>query len=425
MFKQYFAKKDNLLGHSLFISTVLLFAIFAFIVNSPSEVFSGLLKIIQTNDNLLTDYIAISNLGAAFLNAALVTLMSVMVVILAKADVNGQIIAGIFTVAGFAFFGKDISNVIPIFAGVYLSSLYQKVPFKNNIVAALFGTTMAPFISALFLYPGLSLVVSIPLGIIAGLFVGFILPFVAKFAYKIHNGFNLYNIGFSSGLILMVIVSMLKVFGFKVEPTLFWSSGNDLILSIFLIVFYITLLLFTLLVSTKPYRRFKEFNLEPGIAPSDFVSKFGLSSSLLNMLIIGVISHLYILIFNAPLNGPTVGGVFTIVGFGAYGKNIRNVVYILFGAYLGQLFGWWSLTTPVIMLGALFGTGIAPIAGKYGLLIGVAAIMLHIGLVQNVSALYFGLNLYNNGFAEGFTGFIIPAVMSGIFIKKYGETKSA
>jgi hypothetical protein len=425
MFKQYFGRKDNVLGHGLFLSTILLLIAFSLIANTPVQILEGLIQIVSTNDNLLTDYIAIANLGAAFFNAALVTALAVFVVLFAKADVNGPVVAGVFTVTGFAFFGKDISNVIPIFIGVYLYSLYSKEDYKNNINAALFGTTMAPFVSAIMLYPDLNRLLSIPLGIVSGLLLGFILPSVAKLAYKIHNGFNLYNIGFSSGLILMVVVSILKVFAFKIEPTLLWSSGNNLILSLFLGAFYLITIVFIILSRSKPQLNFVRFNMESGVAPSDFITKYGFASTLLNMIVVGLISHIYILIFNAPLNGPTIGGVFTIIGFGAYGKNIRNVVYILLGASLGHILGWWELSTPVIMLGALFGTGIAPIAGKYGLVVGTIAISLHIGLVQNVGSLYFGLNLYNNGFAEGFTGFIIPAIMSGLFIKKYRVTKSA
>lgn len=425
MFKQYFGRKDNVLGHGLFLSTILLLIVFSLIANTPVQILEGLIQIVSTNDNLLTDYIAIANLGAAFFNAALVTALAVFVVLFAKADVNGPVVAGVFTVTGFAFFGKDISNVIPIFIGVYLYSLYSKEDYKNNINAALFGTTMAPFVSAIMLYPDLNRLLSIPLGIVSGLLLGFILPSVAKLAYKIHNGFNLYNIGFSSGLILMVVVSILKVFAFKIEPTLLWSSGNNLILSLFLGAFYLITIVFIILSRSEPQLNFVRFNMESGVAPSDFITKYGFASTLLNMIVVGLISHIYILIFNAPLNGPTIGGVFTIIGFGAYGKNIRNVVYILLGASLGHILGWWELSTPVIMLGALFGTGIAPIAGKYGLVVGTIAISLHIGLVQNVGSLYFGLNLYNNGFAEGFTGFIIPAIMSGLFIKKYRVTKSA
>jgi hypothetical protein len=425
MFKQYFGRKDNVLGHGLFLSTVLLLIVFSLIANTPVQIVEGLIQIVSTNDNLLTDYIAIANLGAAFFNAALVTALAVFVVLFAKADVNGPVVAGVFTVTGFAFFGKDISNVIPIFIGVYLYSLYSKEDYKNNINAALFGTTMAPFVSAIMLYPDLNRLLSIPLGIVSGLLLGFILPSVAKLAYKIHNGFNLYNIGFSSGLILMVVVSILKVFAFKIEPTLLWSSGNNLILSLFLGAFYLITIVFIILSRSKPQLNFVRFNMESGVAPSDFITKYGFASTLLNMIVVGLISHIYILIFNAPLNGPTIGGVFTIIGFGAYGKNIRNVVYILLGASLGHILGWWELSTPVIMLGALFGTGIAPIAGKYGFIVGTIAITLHIALVQNVGSLYFGLNLYNNGFAEGFTGFIIPAIMGGLFIKKYGETKGA
>lgn len=412
--KKYLSLKTNFYGYLLTLFSILVMFGFALAVSPLNETINGLINIAITNDNLISDYVVIGGLGGAFLNAALVTLIALITVFLSGADITGPVIAGLFTVAGFAFFGKDITNILPIFIGVYLNSIFQKQPYKQNIVAALFGTTMSPIISAVMLYPDINPILSIFLGIMIGLFVGFILPFVAKLAFKIHNGFNLYNIGFSSGLILMIIVSFLKVIGFKVTPVLLWSNGNDLIMSLFLASMYLILLVLAYFDSRNPYSNIVKLNKEAGIAPSDFYLGYGVANTFVNMALIGIISHLYILLFNVPLNGPTIGGVLTIVAFGAYGKNVRNVSFILIGAALGHFIGLWNMTTPAIILGALFGTGIAPIAGKYGLLVGTLGIMLHISLVQNVGALYLGLNLYNNGFAEGFTGFMIPAVVNGI-----------
>lgn len=415
--KKYFMVKTNLYGYGLTLFSILIMLIFAFIAQPFDQLINGLLEIVLTNDNLITDYIVVGGLGAAFLNAALVTLVALITVYLARADITGPVIAGLFTVTGFAFFGKDISNVLPIFLGVYLNSLFQKEAFKNHIVAALFGTTMSPLISALMLYPDLSPILAIPLGILAGVFVGFILPIVAKLAYRIHNGFNLYNIGFSSGLILMVLVSLLRVLGFSITPSLQWSEGNNIFISLFLIVFYLLLFFLGFLENKKLPTNLVKFNKEAGVAPSDFYLNYGISNTFFNMALIGIISHVFVLIFGVPLNGPTIAGILTIVAFGAYGKNIRNVVFILIGAGVGHFLGFWNMTQPAIILGALFGTGIAPIAGKYGLIIGFVAITLHISLVQNVGSLYLGLNLYNNGFAEGFTGFMIPAVVEGLRVK--------
>ena len=46
------------------------------ILGDPSEILPGLWKIIQTEDALITDYVKIAGIGAAFVNAALVTLIS-------------------------------------------------------------------------------------------------------------------------------------------------------------------------------------------------------------------------------------------------------------------------------------------------------------------------------------------------------------
>jgi hypothetical protein len=416
--RSYFIIKTNLFGYSITLFIIVLMLTFAFLTAPINESINGLINIAISNDNLISDYIVIGGLSGAFLNAALVTTLALVAVFIAKADVTGPVIAGLFTVTGFAFFGKDITNVLPIFAGVYLNAVYQKQPYKQHIVAALFGTTMSPAVSAIMLLPNINRLLAILLGISLGLFVGFILPYVAKYAYKIHNGFNLYNIGFSSGLILMVVVSFLRVLGFRVEPVLLWSQGNDFIISIFLGIFYLGLFLLAYLFKNNPYQQIVKFNKEAGVAPTDFYINYGVADTFINMALIGIISHLFVLLFNVPLNGPTVGGILTIVAFGAYGKNVRNVVFILSGAAIGHFIGLWNMTTPSIILGALFGTGIAPIAGKYGFIVGTIAIMLHISLVQNVGALYLGLNLYNNGFAEGFTGFIIPAIVNEVIKEK-------
>ena len=50
--------------------------------------------------------------------------------------------------------------------------------------------------------------ISIILGILLGIAVGFILPPIASHSIKAHNGYNLYNIGFASGLIATLLMSI-------------------------------------------------------------------------------------------------------------------------------------------------------------------------------------------------------------------------
>ncbi|MBE0601541.1 MAG: DUF1576 domain-containing protein, partial [Firmicutes bacterium] len=59
------------------------------------------------------------------------------------------------------------------------------------------------------------------------------------------------------------------------------------------------------------------------------------------------------------------------------------------------------------IIAALFGTTLAPIAGRYGVFAGIIAGFLHMSLVTNVGFLHAGMNLYNNGFSGGFVAALL------------------
>ena len=64
-----------------------------------------------------------------------------------KADFNGYLLAGLFTLSGFAFFGKNPFNVLPIILGVYLyDTFFSHEPMKNLIAPLLFGSTLGPVV---------------------------------------------------------------------------------------------------------------------------------------------------------------------------------------------------------------------------------------------------------------------------------------
>ncbi|MER2064525.1 MAG: DUF1576 domain-containing protein [Alkalibacterium sp.] len=54
-----------------------------------------------------------------------------------------------------------------------------------------------------------------------------------------------------------------------------------------------------------------------------------------------------------------------------------------------------------VVISGMFGMTIAPIAGRYGTLIGRLAEAFHLAVVSNTSYLRGEINLYNNGFATG------------------------
>jgi hypothetical protein len=130
------------------------------------------------------------------------------------------------------------------------------------------------------------------------------------------------------------------------------------------------------------------------------------------MALVGAIGMLYLSMMRVPLNGPLVCCLLAITGFGCFGKHPRNIVPVMVGAVIaGSFMDGLDLTSPGVLLATLLCTGLAPIAGQFGGIWGIAAGFLHMSIVQNTSYLYGGLNLYNNGFAAGITCVImIPLI---------------
>jgi hypothetical protein len=89
-----------------FIILSAMLVILAFAFNKPLEIWQGSLVILTSPANLVTDYFALANIGATLLNAGLMTLFSLVIVRINRVKISGSMIAAIFTVLGFSFFGK-------------------------------------------------------------------------------------------------------------------------------------------------------------------------------------------------------------------------------------------------------------------------------------------------------------------------------
>ena len=127
----------------------------------------------------------------------------------------------------------------------------------------------------------------------------------------------------------------------------------------------------------------------------------------------GSIGMIYVLAIGGSLNGPLIGAILTIVGFAAYGKHPRNIAPIMVGVFMGR---WRAQPAPPIpssTLAALFGTTLAPIAGRFGFGWGIVAGFVHSTAALSVGPLHAGLNLYNNGFAAGIVAsLLVPVILA-------------
>jgi hypothetical protein len=150
---------------------------------------------------------------------------------------------------------------------------------------------------------------------------------------------------------------------------------------------------------------------QPGRSPTDFIAEAGIGPALLNMSITGAMATAYVLMVGSDLNGPTIGAIMTVVGFSAFGKTPKNILPIMVGVFIGSLAKPWNIDDPSVVLAALFGTTLAPIAGRFGWRWGMTAGFIHSSVAQSVGLLHGGLVLYNNGFAAGLVAAILVPVI--------------
>lgn len=362
---------------------------------------SGLYRIIIEPDFLITDYIAIGGLGAAFVNAGLLMLISIGILYKLNIQVTGSTISSIWLMSGFGLFGKNIFNVWFIILGVWLYAKFQKEKFSKYVYIALFGTSLAPIVTQIMFGTNLPKLLSIPLGACIGILVGFLLPPLSTHMMRIHQGFNLYNIGFTAGIIGTIVVSILKSYGLDLDTRVIWSIDYQRPLTLLMFIIFSTMLALGYILNEKSFLGLHRLYKYPGRAVTDFVLLEGLPVTLMNMGLNGLFATSYVIVVGGVLNGPVIGGIFTIVGFSAFGKHLSNMIPIFMGVFLGGLTKLWDVNDPGMLLAALFGTTLSPIAGQFGWGYGILAGFLHSVVVQNVGYLHGGLNLYNNGFSGG------------------------
>lgn len=412
-------KVANKTKYSLLICFSIVLILFGLLNDSPKTIVYGLFNILTGPDTLITDYIGVGGMGAAFVNSGLLTLLFTLFLYKLKININGASVASLFLIAGFGLFGKNLFNVWFIIIGVYLYAKVQKTKFTRYIYIALFGTAMGPMISEIMFNTTLSKVISLPLGGLIGISIGFILPPLSTYLLRVHQGFNLYNIGFTAGMIGTVFVSIFKSYGFLPTPQFIWTRGNNLLLGSFLFALFAVMIIVGYILNNKSLDGVRDITKYSGRLVADFVLLEGFGPALINMGLNGIIALSYILLIRGDLNGPTIGGIFTIVGFGAFGKHPKNIFPIFLGVLLGALTKIWGINDPAIQLAALFGTALAPIAGEFGWSFGVIAAFIHSSVVLNVGVLHGGLNLYNNGFAAGIVAAILVPIIEAFRKDEY------
>lgn len=391
----------------------LAFVLVGLALDSPRAIAQGLWAIVSSRDTLITDYIGLGGIGAALVQAGLLTLLAIGCYLLSGAAIGGASVACLMLVLGFGLFGKSLLNVWFIVFGVWLYARYKGEPFARHINTAFFGAALAPIFTEILFSSALRWQFSLPLAVVTTVLLGFMLVPVAANLFKAHMGHTLYNIGWVAGVVGTVVVAVYKGYGFVPDPVFIWSTGNNRLLGSMLAALFAGAVVLGMALDRQAWRKEAYILRLCGRSPTDFVALAGIGPTLLNMGLAGGVGTAYVLLVGGDLNGPTIGAIFTIVGFAAFGKHPRNIVPVMAGVFLTSLSASWNANEPGLVLAALFGTTLAPIAGRFGWHWGVLAGFVHASVAQTVGQVHGGLVLYNNGFAAGLVAAVlVPVILS-------------
>ncbi|MCK5674916.1 MAG: DUF1576 domain-containing protein, partial [Spirochaetales bacterium] len=159
---------------------------------------------------------------------------------------------------------------------------------------------------------------------------------------------------------------------------------------------------------------FIQIQIHSGRLISDFIPIGGIGGTLVNAALAGAVGLLIIVLLKVQLSGPTYAAIFTIMGFGFFGKTPLNIIPIIFGVYLSAKVAGKMFREYIII--ALFGTALGPLVSflvfEFGFT-GVTAVAVGIiggtitgfllpAIAVSMLHLHQGYNLYNMGLSCGF-----------------------
>lgn len=443
----------------------------------------GLWSIINNPAILPLDYIAMGGIGPAFVNSGIVGFVILGAFKFAKLPISGPQMGVLGLAMGFSFMGKNFLNILPILLGALLYSAFTKAKdaglrdtYKNHVTMAGFSTCLAPVITQPAFIPQFNAadhrIFGVLIGVLLGLGIGFFINAMAVFIRKSHEGLNLYNIGWGAGLFATALTAvyasfgvvnffgdapnrnlgqyMQSVYGYNVMD----AYGNYVQFSpvgyynweiygyvIFISIFFI---LMGFLSGAKGSDIKESLYLKAGDSKfiNNFFAKYGAGKTYLAMGLLGIMILVVTLPLGINMNGPILGAIVSVVGWGGFGKAVANAAAIGAGVVLAGIvryFIWpehaqWAgadqnllyylRTQPVIWTSALWGMCLSPMARFFGWKWAIAVGMLHFTFAATIAFFHWGQNLYNNGMAAGLVCLVMIPVIRALDKKgKYSMDK--
>ncbi|HHT25315.1 MAG TPA: DUF1576 domain-containing protein [Clostridiaceae bacterium] len=396
------------------------FMILGFVLDTPSNLWRGITRILLSSSILTTDYLAVGGVGAALIHNACFMLLLLVIVLLSRTKLTGIIMVHIFMPVGFAFFGMNILNILPFILGVYLYAKRQKQSFSDYIINAYNFGSLGPIVSFIALHSGLPLYFSIPLAIMCGTMIGFFgVPFAAN-CFKLHQGFTLYNTGFTGGFIGILIFALLSVFKIEVIRPNILIERTSLPLAVFLITYSVCILFLGIFLTRKngssDSKKSKSYyKLLKCTGYNEIIyESYGAETTYINMGIMGLLAIGFALLMGVTLTGPILAGILSVIGYAALGKQPFNTIPIITGVTLSGLVAGADLSSTGFVMTGLFSTALAPVTGKFGLIPGVVAGFVHYAIARMTSDFHGGFVLYNNGFTSGIVAILLISILMNL-----------
>ena len=402
------------------------FLVFGFTQASLEEIIHGMREIWFLHpDILVSDYIAVGGLGAAFVNAAITGLFSVLVFVLSKHEPGGLFFGTLGLITGIALFGKNPLNMAPIILGGFLYSAVTKKPFKNCVLYTMLATCLAPAVTQLAYVDHIPTNIGIAVGILVGVFIGFIVIPLCSFLRAAHGGYNLYNVGFGTGILAIGIKVVYQLLGVRFTPIGVWSEGYETILNIIMIATSLYFIVCGLLSKgTGTFMQMAYMKTDN----VDYYGQFG-GRSYINMGVLGLYCFVLVMAVGGINNGPILGGAISVIGFGGFGKRVLSALPLTIGTMIAAWGAFLATGTAFnsrgFIVAFIFVSCLSPFATKFGWLWGIAAGIVHLSFVASIGVYHGGMNLYNNGLAGGLAMMVLVPLALAVSESKEKKMEKA
>ena len=362
----------------------------------------GLRSLVVHSDILVADYFAIGGIGSTYLNLALMLLMMLFLMIMEDVKLDSNLIASIYLILGFSYYGKNVMNTLPLVLGSYIYYKINRGDISDEITN-IFGTMgIAPFITELLFHLPIHSGTRLVLGVLVGMIIGALLQPINTITKKWHQGFSLYSMGLSIGILSFFFVGLYKVLGYPLKGNVFVDVPVKS--PLLFMIFAFALFSYSLVKEKGSLKNYLEFIKNP----NDQWWETHPYAVLMNVSVNIILSLVFIDLVKIPYSGPVIGGVLAVVGYSFNYVGTTSYFLLLLGMGVYNHFTMtWDVNQPLFSFLCFYGTCLTPIFYRANPLLMPIFVIMNGHLVRYTAMIHNGTVLYNTGFAAGILGTLL------------------